>query len=452
MTRELYRRDALQVLEKWSEAPERKPLVIRGARQVGKSCLVEMFARRYSRRAILNLERPSHAELFRKKLDLHELLQSILLECSVPPGAEPLLVFIDEIQEVPEAVAMLRFFMEERPDIHVIAAGSLLEIAIERAHISFPVGRVQYLYLRPFTFREFVDAMGIPGLLDALSEVPVPVFAHGKLLELFHMYACVGGMPEAVSTYISSGMDITATNLVYADLFASFHDDIGKYGRNETMKRVLLHVCDHAPFDAGSRIKFNGFGGSNYRSREVGEALRQLEGAMLVELVYPSTAVKEPLEPAKRKSPRLHFLDTGLVSHRAGLQKDLLAPVDLTDRHRGRVIEQIVGQELKALKMREDVKLVFWVREKAQANAEVDCLLRTRNGIVPLEAKAGASGKLRSLHQYMARSKSSLAVRLYAGEYSWHDVSHEGVSYRLINVPYYTIGTIEEHIECAISQ
>ena len=190
--------------------------------------------------------KPSHTALFRRGLT-SELIQAIMLECRVPAGSSPLLVFLDEIQEVPEAVAMLRFFQEERPDLHVIAAGSLLETALEAAAISFPVGRVQYLYVRPLAFAEFLAVMGEDAAREALFTVPVPAFAHTRLLNLFHSYALVGGMPEAVLCYRDGGRDLQAVNRVYADLLSAFRDDIPKYGRTATQRRLLLHAWKARP-------------------------------------------------------------------------------------------------------------------------------------------------------------------------------------------------------------
>ncbi len=182
MTNKTFKRDAEAELVRWRDAKDRKPLVIRGARQVGKTSLVSAFAAAHYRRyAELNLERAAHADIFRRGLSLGETVQSIVLECRVPPGPEPLLLFLDEIQAVPEALALLRFFHEERSDIHLIAAGSLLEAAMNAANISFPVGRVQFLYLRPMTFMEFLAATGDAALCDALHQVPVPPHAHDLL-------------------------------------------------------------------------------------------------------------------------------------------------------------------------------------------------------------------------------------------------------------------------------
>lgn len=450
MTSDLIARRALTELLRWKADPDRKPLVVRGARQVGKSCLVRMFSRNYRRYAELNLERPTHAELFRRGLSFPDLVQAIQLECAVPPGPDPMLLFLDEIQEAPEAVAALRYFREDRPDLHVIAAGSLLETALEAAAISFPVGRVQFLYLRPFDFAEFLEALGESAAIEALNAVPAPPHAHSRLLTLFHAYALIGGMPEAVLKYRHTHGDLMEVNRVYADLFAAFGDDIPKYGRNETLRRILLHALDSAPYEAGSRVTFQGFGGSHYRSREVGEALREMERAMLLELVYPTTQTQEPHMPDRRKSPRLHFLDVGLVNHRAGLQRQLIGIRDLADVYRGRLIEQVVGQEIKAMDVRSDTPLVFWVRDKAQSHAEVDFLLRTAAGVIPVEAKSGAAGKLRSLHEYMGRGGGRVAVRLYAGAYGIQEIAAPNAAYRLINIPYYAAGRISRYLEVSL--
>ncbi len=444
MTNALFYRPLLEDLRCWRDDPNRKPLIVCGARQVGKSCLVRLFAGEYPRYAELNLEKPSHAALFRRGLTLSELIQAIMLECRVPAGSSPLLVFLDEIQEVPEAVAMLRFFQEERPDLHVIAAGSLLETALEAAAISFPVGRVQYLYVRPLAFAEFLAVMGEDAAREALFTVPVPAFVDAHLLNLFHLCSsaacprpsCVTAMAGATCGQLTGSMPISS----------AFRDDIPKYGRTATQRRLLLHALESAPLVAGSRVTFQGFGGSDYRSREMGEALRTLERARLLELVYPTVQGVPPLMPDRRKAPRLQFLDVGLVCHMAGLQRHLIGIRDLSDVYRGRLIEQVVGQELKAIDARADLPLIFWVRDKAQSQAEVDFLLQTTAGVVPVEAKSGTAGKLRSLHEYLSRYPAPLAVRVYGGMYEEHPVQVGEKTCRLVNVPYYATGLLPRYI------
>lgn len=236
-----FKRKALNDLLAWHNSSTRKPLVIRGARQVGKTSLVRSFATKIKCRFMeLNLERPSHASIFKSGMSVNEVVDRALLECRTPTGDDPLLLFIDEIQEVPEAVAMLRFFYEERPDIHLIAAGSLLEVALSAAAISFPVGRVEFLYMRPMNFAEFLHAAGDSSLRDALHTIPAPLYAHDLLLKRFNQYALIGGMPEAVTRYVSTGGNLDAVNQVYADLFTAFRDDIPN---TDAMKPCAVFCC-----------------------------------------------------------------------------------------------------------------------------------------------------------------------------------------------------------------
>jgi predicted AAA+ superfamily ATPase len=449
----IFPRDALFRLHAWRQRPQRKPLVIRGARQVGKTVLVRLLARELPRSAELNLGRPEHAALFRRGLSARDIVQAVGLEFGLPSEGEPPLIFLDEIQECPEAVEMLRFLYEDCPEVPVVAAGSLLEVALEAARISFPVGRVEFLHLHPLSFAEFLTAVGEAQAFAAYSTIPTPAYAAEKLQRLFHRYALIGGMPAAVATYAASGGDLTLTRETYAQLFDAYRDDIPKYARNSTLRQVLTHCLNTAPQHLSTRVTFAGFGGSDYRSREVGEALRTLERAMLLKLLYPSTQIGPPFIPDPRKAPRLLFLDAGLVNYRLGLQQQLLGIADLNEAFRGRLLEQLVGQELVARTTIEDATPVFWVRDKPQAQAEVDFLVPTPSGTFPVEVKSGPVGKMRSLHEFMARSRGDLAVRLYAGSPLLQDVVHgHDLHYRLLNLPYWTAGKLPEWIDHTLGQ
>jgi predicted AAA+ superfamily ATPase len=355
------------------------------------------------------------------------------------------LLFLDEIQASVAAVAQLRYFYEDIPELHLIAAGSLLEVALQREHISFPVGRVEFRYLYPMCFEEFLGAVAGRDMVDVFSLVPSPVFAQEELFKLYHQYALIGGMPEAVAEYVRT-KDIVAVNRVYENLFAAYADDIPKYTRNEAMARVLRHCLKTVPLQAGSRIQFAGFGESCYGSREVGDALRTLEKVMLISLLYPTVLVSVPLVPNTRKSPRLQCLDTGLVQYVCGVQQALIGINDLSSSFRGNLLEQLTGQELMA--SRNDVRKVplFWVREKTQSQAEVDFL--ELNGAVPLpvEVKSGVAGRLRSLNRFMEMSPSAkTAVRLYRGGFLTQDAG-AGIKFRLLNIPYYHVARIQEYV------
>ncbi len=248
--------------------------------------------------------------------------------------------------------------------------------------------------------------------------------------------------------YYLTHHDLTALTPIYEGLLASYVDDAAKYSSNRTMFHVLRHAIESAPLAAGTRIRFQGFGNSPYRSREMGEALRTLERAMLVYLLFPVTTHELPILPDRKRSPRLQFLDTGLMNYRAGLQRTLVGLSDLNSLYRGRVSEQLIGQELLATS---NVRLsppLFWVREKAGARAELDFVYLHKGALVPVEAKSGTAGTLRSLHQYVSASRCPIAVRLYSGPLSIDSIrTPDGVPFRLLNLPYYLAAKLGEYLD-----
>ena len=442
----MFKREILRRLADWKDKPDRKPLVLRGARQVGKTTAVELFSAAYDQFISLNLEKPEEAKLFARSLPAADRLQAIRFFKGLPSIQGRTLLFLDEVQNSPEAVSSLRYFHEDLPGLHVIAAGSLLEIALTQKQIGIPVGRVEYALMSPLSFREFLEATGETQALEALDVVPAPDFALPRLMDLFHRYALVGGMPEIVAHY-AGHRDAVALAPLYRSLWTSFLDDIPKYARNETMKRVIRHCLEAAPLEAGERIKFAGFGRSNYRSREAGESLRTLEQAMLLHLLAPTEI---PLIPDRRKSPKLLFLDIGLINYTAGIQGHYFEYPDLYSFYRGRIAEMIVGQELIAADP-EHHRPVFWVREKSQAPAEVDYVLQHASLAVPVEVKAGAKGTLKSLHQFINRCPHGFAVRLYAGPLEIaRTKTPEGKPYCLLNLPYCFAGKLRAYIRWMI--
>ncbi|MBT9547338.1 MAG: ATP-binding protein [Candidatus Sericytochromatia bacterium] len=442
----LFERRALADLRSWARKEERKPLVLRGARQVGKTSLVQLFAREFDTYLELNLERTQDAQLFEHSLSIQALYQAILLAKQKTPKGKVLL-FIDEIQASPLAVEQLRFFYENLPEVHVIAAGSLLEVVLDQKEVAFPVGRVEMLWLKPLCFEEYLAAMGHEQALEAYHTLPCPDYALPTLFRHFHQYTLIGGMPEIVASYQVTGQ-IMALNGHYQSLLTAYLDDIPKYARNATSRHILRHCAETAPYEAGSRIHFAGFGRSDYGSREVGEALRTLERAQLLYLLYPSTDIEIPIRPDFKKSPRLQFLDTGLLNYFVGLQNHYFGQENLHGFYRGLIAEHIVGQEMLAQAVNPLQKLCFWVREKKQSNAEVDFVLQHGEFIIPIEVKAGASGTLRSLHQFIDVAPHALAVRLYHGPYQIQEsVTPAGNTFNLYNLPYFLAGKISAYLD-----
>ncbi len=443
----MFPRDLLTKLELWAVAEDRKPLVIRGARQVGKTVTVKMFGERFESFIYLNLDVHGESDIFRRKLPVQDTFQAILLKSKQSPVKGKTLLFLDEVQNCPEAVESLRYFYEELPHIHVIAAGSLLEIALHDKHISFPVGRVQQHFQYPLNFREYLTAMGAEEAVKAFDTIPVQTYAVDGLMDYFHRYALIGGMPEVVAGYVKDN-NVTALNGIYDSLLVSYQDDVGKYARNPTMATVLRHCIETAPFAAGRRITFAGFGKSNYRSREVGEALRTLQRALLIHLIYPSTSTEIPIVPDLKKSPRLQLLDTGLLNYFVGLQEQFFYHDNLHAFYRGMVAEHIVGQELIAAASNTRKKQCFWVREKSQAQAEVDFLVQYKGYIVPVEVKAGKTGRLRSLFQFMDRCPHPYAVRLYAGPLEVQPArTLAGKEFYLLNIPYFLAAHVHQYLD-----
>ncbi len=339
---------------------------------------------------------------------------------------------------------MLRYFYEKRPEIHVIAAGSLLEFALGDVS-SFPVGRVEYLTLHPINFEEYLEAVNPSALLE-LTKLPIQKYSHDILLRHFHEYTIIGGMPEIVSRYLEN-MNIAELSETYHQLWNSYKQDVEKYAKNSTNKMIIRHIIDSAPKET-DRIKFEGFGNSNYRSREVGEALRALDLARIIQIIYPTTSLEPPIVPDLKKSPRLQFLDTGLLSQILSLQGEMIGLDDMNDFHKGRIIQHIISQQLISLNSDPSFRPHFWIREKKESSAEVDFVYQSKQYLIPIEVKSGEQGRLRSLHQFIDRCPHHYGIRLLQNNYSIEKVKTvSGKSYYLMNLPYYLGTRIPEYME-----
>lgn len=438
------KRKAYSTLMKWKESKDRKPLLMRGARQVGKTSLVRQFAKEFDNYIELNLERDADRDLFLVD-DVHKILNSAYLLKGKKVSTKQTLLFIDEIQESPKAIKQLRYFQEDVPDIFVIAAGSLLEFALRKVP-NFPVGRIDYLYLHPLNFQEYLEAVGHEGAIENIHTLPVPDYSHAIMLDLFHAYAIIGGMPEIVSKYVDNS-NIAGLGKIYNRLWQSYKDDVEKYAKNDSDKKVIRHIIATAPNES-DRIKFERFGRSNYRSREVGEALRALDMSKIVQLIYPSTSLSPPIMGDLRKRPRLQFLDTGMLNQILLFQGEMIGLKDLDDFFNGRIIQHLVYQELISLFEEVAYKPHFWVREKKDSNSEVDLVFQHGTYVIPIEVKSGKQGRLKSLHQFMERTNHPFAIRIYAGEFAIEEVrTPAGTQYYLMNLPYYLCTKIPEYVE-----
>lgn len=441
-----FNRDIVPHLEKWKTDKNRKPLILRGARQVGKTTLVRQFSKTYKHSILLNLELPADIFYFQEYDDVRTMTEALLIANNIPfTEKTKTLLFIDEIQESPEAIALLRYFLEFEPDLHVIAAGSLLEHAMQKVK-SFPVGRVQMLYLHPLNFSEYLLATKNTSAYKELNQVPLKPVAHKILLDLFNRFSIIGGMPEVIRRYIETE-SVADLPQIYEGIWETYKNDVEKYASNDNESRVIKHIMATAHLYLDQRIKFQNFGNSNYRSREVGEALRNLDDAKIIRLIYPTTDTETPLKPDIRKSPRLQFLDTGLINNELNIQGEMLAMHDLSDAYRGSIIPHMLMQEIISLNTTKSVKPFFWVREKKQSSAEVDMVIQYKNLAIPVEIKSGKEGKLKSLHQFVEATEHPYAVRIFAGEFSIEThITRNGKNYLLMNLPYYLGTKIHEYI------
>jgi len=429
------RRDIEKELILWKAQKEKYPLIIRGARQVGKSYLVETFGKtHFQNNVIVNLEfQPQLKDCF-KSLDPSEIINKLQLILGVQIKEDNTLLFLDEIQECPQAIMALRYFKEKMPKLPIIAAGSLLEFVMRSPDFKMPVGRVQFLYLEPMSFSEYLDAAGNQNLREFISDVKltdsIDDVIHKKLLELLRIYIIVGGMPAALTEYLSS-KDLMNCQRIQTALLQTYRSDFGKYAKISQHK-YLQKVFDAAPRMAGQRIKYSNID-PDTRSRDLKNALNLLTLAGIVRPIYLTKASGLPLgAQINEQRFKINFLDVGLMQNSCGLQGRLSIEEDFMQINAGSVAEQFVGQELTAYSDRhQQVGLYFWAREKRGSMAEVDYVINIGSDIFPVEVKSGKEGRLKSLRMFIEEKKSRLGIRFSQDKLSYYD--------KILSIPLYMV-------------
>lgn len=433
-------------LEKWASGTYRKPLVLRGARQVGKTTVVNKFGARFDNYLYVNIEKSNAKELIESTDDVKKLMPILFLYCNITKKNGRTLLFLDEIQASPHAVSLLRYFYEDMPEVFVIAAGSLLETVLDK-HISLPVGRVEYLAVHPCSFIEFLVAIGEGRFVDLVRTASLPEVFHAEMLQHFKVYALIGGMPEVVARY-ATNKDVVGLSKVYNQLLNAYKNDVEKCAVTSTQANVVRYILEEGWAFSGQTITLGGFAESPYKARETSEAFRTLNKAMLLELVYPTTNLIMPAVSDLKKTPKLFWLDAGLVNYAARIQKEYLLHQDLMDAWRGKAAEQIVYQEIKTLTSEVGVKRNYWMRNKRGSTAEVDFVFIHDGRIVPVEVKSGHNAHLKSIHQFMNETNHDIAVRIWSGNYSIDKVKTiSGKEFRLVNLPFYMISALPEIID-----
>ncbi len=448
----MLKRKAQTELDAWFSSPRRKPLVLRGARQVGKSTLVEEFAEKNNRVCVtVNCEKNRPLNSVFQTLDIPKIIAELEAVSRKNIAAESCILFIDEIQATPHALQALRYFYEERPDIPVIAAGSLLEFTLSEHNFSMPVGRIQYMYLGPLTFNEFTSAID-PKMAEYLDRIeidqPLPESAHNTLCRLLRAYLFCGGMPEAVAVYQQT-RSLTEAESVHREIIDTYIDDFAKYARSKDLA-LLQRVFSSVPRLLGQKIKYVNLA-PDVRSASVRSMIDLLSKAQVVTPVYHSHCSGVPLSAQINESVfKLAFLDIGLANTICGMSwRDISGIENVRLINEGGMAEQFIAQHLAFIDAKKP-ELTYWQRESRSSNAEVDFVWARGMNIFPIEVKSGKSGALKSLHQFVLHKKSQCAIRFDANPPSRQRISCEVqmkekrdfVSYELFSLPLYSVGEL----------
>jgi len=438
-------RNITSLLENWASRFPRGPLLIEGALGTGKSFLVMQFAKKFHQFIHIDLTENTWQKFFLKHEPCDEILNGLFFLTGKSLTVKRTLIFLDEIQKSPAAINWVKELHTSHPDLFLIAALSRrLQQQEEWPGITATISCRLFIY--PCTFSEFLEAIGDPGLTDAYREVPFPILLREKLMNKFHLYSLIGGMPEIIQKYLQD-RHLSGLKPIYDQILERQLNEIDRVSRSKKHSQILRFTLQNAfPF-AATRIKFRDFSNSSYRSREMSESFRQLEKLRLVNLVYPVISTDLPLETDASRSPRLQLLDTGLVNYFSGIQKQLFHSDDMNALFKGQIARHVAGQELIAADLSQD-KIHFWRRQKLQSTAEVDFIFPYNNLLIPVEVKSGEAGRLRSLHQFMDEASHPYAIRLYAGPISIRQTrTIKGKNFFLMSLPYFLAGRISEHLE-----
>jgi len=418
----------------WKNSSFRRPLLVRGARQVGKTFSVIHFAETYfSNYVVLNFEeRPELSSCF-ESFDVKEIIERISIITNSTIHPKETLLFMDEIQDCPSAIVALRYFFEKMPDLHVIGAGSLLEFAIKSSEFRMPVGRVASVYMEPLNFSEFLDATGHSKLNKYLSEVTLskgiePVYKD-TLERLLRKYMIIGGMPAVVSAYVSEAIP-REIQLLQTSILQTYQADFSKYATTAQQK-YLKDIFVSVPRLTGAICKYSHIN-PNVQSRDLKPALELLADARCIYPVYHSAGHGVPLDAQVNiKKFKLLFLDIGLMQRQLGLEAELTMNTDIMCINQGSVSEQYIGQQLLAeMDCIEEKCIHFWIREARNSQAEVDYLISLNHHVYAVEVKSGKTGRLKSLRIFLDEHPNTpFGIRFSLHELSFHD--------QILSIPLY---------------
>ncbi len=425
-------------LKNWQTQHEHMPLILRGARQVGKTYLVEQFAEQnFTNLVTANFEfQPGLADAF-TNLDPQQICKklSLLTGQEIIPGQT--LLFLDEIQECPQAIMALRYFKEKMPALHVISAGSLLEFILDDESLRMPVGRVHYMYLKPLSFYEYLLATGRHDLYEFLNNITlkesIPTALHELLLSILNEFIILGGMPNVIKYYLRE-KNILAAERQQTSILTTYNNDFGKYASKANHKYLQL-LFNKAPGLVAQHFKYIDVD-PDIRAREIKTALTLLQSAGIINKIKMTQASGLPLSTqVNEKKFKLLFLDIGLTLRASQIDAQSLLQDDTLLLNRGALAEQFVGQELAAYATPyEEYQHYYWQRDVKSSSAEVDYLAQVGKYIIPIEVKAGKTGRLKSMHTFLREKQQPVGVRI-----SQHPLNLEK---NVLSVPLYMINEL----------
>lgn len=422
-------------LKTWKNSSKRKPLVLRGARQVGKTYAVRQLGKEFEGMVEVNFELvPDAKSIFEKDLVPERILWELGLLAQTPIVPGKTLIFLDEIQAAPQAILALRYFYELMPEVHVIAAGSLLDFAIEK--VGMPVGRVSMLYVYPLCFLEFLSAIGQGQFIESiLKQHPFSEILHDKLLDFLGHYLAIGGIPEAVTSWVET-KDPRASYEAQKELIETYRQDFSKYAKKHQIPYLDI-LFNQIPYFIGEQFKYSSVHGQ-YKKRELAPCLDLLRRANIVHQITHTAGNGVPLGAEVNLDWfKTILLDVGISQALLGLNLPawFLNP-DKNLINRGTIVEAFVGQEILCYdspKWKTD--LFYWKREEKSAQAEIDYLFDSQGKIIPIEVKSGHGTTLRSMHQFLSEHpKSPKGIRFWAENYL--------ISEKIDSRPLYAIATL----------
>ncbi|OFZ46018.1 MAG: hypothetical protein A2381_00470 [Bdellovibrionales bacterium RIFOXYB1_FULL_37_110] len=442
------RRKAEQNLTVWYKSSHKKPLIIRGARQVGKSTLVRNFCKEKKIHLFeINLERYPHLNEIFKKLNPKLAVDNIedILQKKISPF-DNILLFLDEIQSTPSAIPLLRYFYEEMPNLSIIAAGSLLEFTLNDHEYAMPVGRIDFMFLGPMDFEEFLWAKNEKYFVNKIAKINSPeqitLEFHKKGLELLKEYLFIGGMPEAV--FVSTQKSIEQVSRIHAQIMQTYQADFVKYAKKNHLVKIQ-HVFKYLFTNPCIKIKYSNISKDD-QARDIKKHINLLEMARVISKIHHTKCNGFPLNASEDENVfKVILLDIGLMNSMSEISWKTFSK--LSDHEIitfGKIAEQFIGQQLLSFWPNyKQPRLNYWLREGKSNNAEVDYVLEYDGTLIALEVKAGAAGKIRSLNQLMQdvpiKNKKAIRFNTSKGEL-------ENTIYPLITLPLYTVNWLKNFL------